>query len=375
MMDLEPLVGDRIRKGSLRHFFNPNTILTGKEDAANNFSRGYQLGNSNFITDSLDQIRKQVECCDSLQGFNYTFSLGGGTGSGYTTNLLKNMKYYYPKKIHNGFALMPSLHSGSNVLEPYNFILSFELLTDYLDMITCFDNASLNKHSYNIYNSNRINFQDINRVMAQVMSSTTSSTRFEKTRILHLQELQMNMVPFKSLRFLSPSFIHHDPFDDLNFSDKIKFSESNLASSLFEPQNFLNEVNSNMGRFLTSTVLLRGPFSEAEVQGRLTQMRESKIDDFVSWCPTGFGVWVTQRPSLNTRTAVASELGMSGCVLANTSGFRFSLRKIMSRFDKMFHFRSFVHWFVGAGAVEGEFYSGREMFEYIEKDLLEVEKD
>ncbi len=44
-MDLEPTVVDEIRTGTYRQLFHPEQLVTGKEDAANNYARGhYTLG-------------------------------------------------------------------------------------------------------------------------------------------------------------------------------------------------------------------------------------------------------------------------------------------------------------------------------------------
>ena len=46
MVDLEPTVVDEVRTGTYRQLFHPEQLITGKEDAANNFARGhYTIGN------------------------------------------------------------------------------------------------------------------------------------------------------------------------------------------------------------------------------------------------------------------------------------------------------------------------------------------
>ena len=40
MADLEPTVIDQIRTGSYKKLFHPNQLVSGKEDAANNYARG-----------------------------------------------------------------------------------------------------------------------------------------------------------------------------------------------------------------------------------------------------------------------------------------------------------------------------------------------
>ena len=45
-MDLEPTVIDEVRTGTYRQLFHPEQLISGKEDAANNFARGHYTGAS-----------------------------------------------------------------------------------------------------------------------------------------------------------------------------------------------------------------------------------------------------------------------------------------------------------------------------------------
>jgi len=59
-IDLEPTVIDEIRTGTYRQLFHPEQLVTGKEDAANNYARGhYTVGK--FNPESL----KILHCADN----------------------------------------------------------------------------------------------------------------------------------------------------------------------------------------------------------------------------------------------------------------------------------------------------------------------
>ena len=45
-VDLEPTVIDEVRTGAYRQLFHPEQLISGKEDAANNFARGHYTGSS-----------------------------------------------------------------------------------------------------------------------------------------------------------------------------------------------------------------------------------------------------------------------------------------------------------------------------------------
>ena len=105
-VDLEPSVIDTIRTGPYRKLFSPYGFKSGKEDAANLYARGryvslfkisfliiVQTVGRDYIDETVERIRKIVDQCDSLQGFMIFHSVGGGTGSGFASELLNKLKY------------------------------------------------------------------------------------------------------------------------------------------------------------------------------------------------------------------------------------------------------------------------------------------
>ncbi|EPY80771.1 tubulin, alpha 1-like protein [Camelus ferus] len=68
-VDLEPRAIDEVCTGTYRQLFHPEQLITGKEDAANNYARGHYTIGKEIIDLFLDQIWKQSDKCTSLQGF------------------------------------------------------------------------------------------------------------------------------------------------------------------------------------------------------------------------------------------------------------------------------------------------------------------
>jgi len=82
MVDLEPTVIDEVRTGTYRQLFHPEQLISGKEDAANNFARGHYTIGKEIVDLVLDRLRKLADNCTGLQGFMIFNAVGGGTGSG-----------------------------------------------------------------------------------------------------------------------------------------------------------------------------------------------------------------------------------------------------------------------------------------------------
>lgn len=107
-LDLEPTVIDEVRTGTYRQLYHPEQLISGKEDAANNFARGHYTVGKEIIDICLDRIRKLADQCTGLQGFLMFHSVGGGTGSGLASLLLERLSVDYGKKSKLGFTIFPS---------------------------------------------------------------------------------------------------------------------------------------------------------------------------------------------------------------------------------------------------------------------------
>jgi tubulin alpha len=82
---------DEIRTGTYRQLFSTDQLITGKEDAANNYARGHYTIGKEQIEATMDHIKKVCEKCHGLQGFLVFHSYGGGTGSGFSSLLMEKL--------------------------------------------------------------------------------------------------------------------------------------------------------------------------------------------------------------------------------------------------------------------------------------------
>lgn len=60
-------VTDEVRTGVYRQLFHPEQLITGKEDAANNYARGHYTIGKEIVDVVLDRIRKLADQCTGLQ--------------------------------------------------------------------------------------------------------------------------------------------------------------------------------------------------------------------------------------------------------------------------------------------------------------------
>lgn len=56
-----------LRTGTYRQLFNPAQMISGKEDAANNYARGHYTIGKEQVEVVVDRIRAMADNCNSLQ--------------------------------------------------------------------------------------------------------------------------------------------------------------------------------------------------------------------------------------------------------------------------------------------------------------------
>lgn len=151
-IDLEPNVIDEVRNGPYRSLFHPETLVTGKEDAASNCSssfiglhvptscfffsldaRGHYTIGKEQIDVVMDKVRRLADNCSGLQGFFVFHSFGGGTGSGFGALILERLSTDYGKKSKLEFSVYPAPTLANSVVEPYNSVLTTHTTLEHSD--------------------------------------------------------------------------------------------------------------------------------------------------------------------------------------------------------------------------------------------------
>ncbi len=142
-VDLEPSVVDEVRSGMYKKLFHPDQLISGKEDAANNYARGHYTVGKEIVDQVLDKVRRQSEQCSGLQGFLIFHSFGGGTGSGFTSLLMERLSVDYGKKSKLEFSIYPAPQVATAVVEPYNSILTTHTTLEHSDCAFMVDNEAI----------------------------------------------------------------------------------------------------------------------------------------------------------------------------------------------------------------------------------------
>jgi len=87
------VIQHKIKNGDLRDLFQDDQFITDNPGCGNNWAVGHIEFGKVYEPILQEKIRQAVEKCDSLQGFTFLHSLGGGTGSGFGTFALESIFY------------------------------------------------------------------------------------------------------------------------------------------------------------------------------------------------------------------------------------------------------------------------------------------
>ncbi|XP_018403074.1 PREDICTED: tubulin alpha chain-like isoform X2 [Cyphomyrmex costatus] len=329
MIDLEPTVVDEVRMGRYRQLYHPEQLITGKEDAANNYARGHYSIGSEIIESVMDRVRRLTDQCTGLQGFFVFHSFGGGTGSGFTSLLMEKLSDDYSKKSKLEFVIYPAPQVSTAVVEPYNAILTTHTTISHSDCAFMVDNEAIYDICRRKLGIERPLYANLNRLISQVVSSITASLRFDGALNVDLTEFQTNLVPYPRIHFPLATYA---PVVSAEKAYHEGISVAEITSECFEAANQMVKCDP----------------------------RE------------GFKVGINYQPPTAVPGGDLAKVQRAVSMLSNTTAIEEAWAKLNRKFDLMYNKRAFIHWYVGEGMEELEFAEAREDLAALERDYEEV---
>merc|ERR1712054_411639 len=349
-LDLEPTVIDEVRTGTYRQLFHPEQLISGKEDAANNFARGHYTIGREIVDLCLDRIRKLADNCTGLQGFLVFQAVGGGTGSGLGSLLLERPSVDYGKKSKIGFCVSPSL-------------------LEHTDVAVMLDNEALYDICRRCLDIERPTYTNLNRLTAQVISSLTASLRFDGALNVDVTEFQTNLVPYPRIHFMVSSYA---PVISAEKAYHESLSVAEITNACFEPANMMTKCDPRHGKYMACCMMYRGDVVPKDVNAAIATIKTKRTIQFVDWCPTGFKCGINYQPPTVVPGGDLAKVQRACCMIANSTAIAEVFSRLDHKFDLMYAKRAFVHWYVGEGMEEGELSEAREDLAALEKDYEEV---
>ena len=368
-IDLEPGPVDEVQHGAYRQLFHPDQMITGKEDAANNYARGHYTVGKEQIDRFMDKMQRLAENCSGLQGFLIFRAFGGGTGSGFTSLLCERLSLEYGKKSKLEFSVYPAPELATAVVEPYNSILTTHTTMEHIDCAFMVDNEAIYDLCRSKLGIDRPTYVNLNRIIGQVVSSITASLRFEGALNVDLTEFQTNLVPYPRIHFPLATYA---PIMGSEKAGHESISVAEITNACFEPTYQMVKCDPRHGKYMSCCLLYRGDVIPRDVNAAVSSIKAKRSIQFVDWCPTGFKIGINNQPPTVIPGGDLAKVKRAVCMLSNTTAISEAWERLDRKFDLMYAKRAFVHWYVGEGMEEGEFSEAREDLAALEQDYIEV---
>jgi tubulin epsilon len=376
IVDMEEGVINQILKSDIGELFDTKQLIRDVSGAGNNWAHGFYEYGSLYTNTILEKINKVLEECDSPQCFMLTHSIGGGTGSGLGSYIVKTLNENYPDLYKFTASVFPS-KDDDVITSPYNSILSLNQLINNADCVLPIDNQSLidicnkvesetSKEGKSIFKSGNSTqnknildadsngvkqvssgkkkpYDKMNSIIAHLLCNLTCSMRFEGTLNVDINDITMNLVPYPRLHFIlsaiSPLYHVLDKKLEPRKSDQIFADVFDKDHGLISIDNLYN------GTYLASALIARGDLAISDIMYNIEKQKKNL--KMVSWNFEGFKIGLCDQPPVNMKYGLLN--------LSNNTAISNSFEKLRDRFMILYKRKAHIHHYTEYMKDQGDF--------------------
>jgi tubulin beta len=260
------------------------------------------------------------------------------------TLLVSKVREEYPDRIMTTYSVFPSPKVSDVVVEPYNSLLSIHQLIENADEVSVIDNEALYDILFRQLKLKMPQFADLNNLVAKTMAGTTACLRFPGQLNSDLRKLGVNLIPFPRLHFF---IVGTAPLTAADTEKYRKVDVKGLTEQAFDANNMMAACDPRAGKYLTASVIFRGPVSSKEVDEQMLVTQNRNAAFFAEWIPHNIKSSICNVPP---------EGSGSGCsLIGNNTAIMDIFQRIQEQFSAMFERKAFLHWYTGEGMDEMEF--------------------
>jgi hypothetical protein len=162
-----------------------------------------------------------------------------------------------------------------------------------MDVSFTVDNEALYDICRRSLDIERPTYTNLNRLIAQVISSLTASLRFDGALNVDVTEFQTNLVPYPRIHFALTSYA---PVISAEKAYHEQLSVAEITNAVFEPGNMMVKCDPRHGKYMACCMMYRGDVVPKDVNAAVATIKTKRTIQFVDWCPTGFKCGINYQP-------------------------------------------------------------------------------
>nr|XP_011770810.1 tubulin epsilon chain isoform X5 [Macaca nemestrina] len=353
LIDMEEGVVNEILQGPLRDVFDTKQLITDISGSGNNWAVGHRVFGSLYQDQILEKLRKSAEHCDCLQCFFIIHSMGGGTGSGLGTFLLKMLEDEFPEVYRFVTSIYPSVEYHLYPLFLIASLLMFFPQKSLFDIISKIDlmvnsgklgttvkpKSLVTSSSGALKTRHKKPFDAMNNIVANLLLNLTSSARFEGSLNMDLNEISMNLVPFPQLHYLVSSLTPLYTLTDVNIPPR---RLDQMFSDAFSKDHQLLRADPKHSLYLACALMVRGNVHISDVRRNIERLKPSL--QFVSWNQEGWKTSLCSIPPVGHSHSLLA--------LANNTCVKPTFMELKERFMRLYKKKAHLHHYLQVEGME-----------------------
>ena len=338
----------------------PDQIVQTSE-SGESFTAGESLGR--LHNDQIQEsIRKLIEPCSTFQGFFIYNSISGGL-SGLSSHMIENFSDFYSKSTKVGITVFPS--STSDDLATYNSVLSFNSYLSKLDSCFYLENEAIQRVYKSVLDINSVTKDDINMMIASLVSQITSSLRFEDGNEMSIRNFVSDYIPYPPAKYLVASMA---PVLNRNSEEQDKVNPCDACLAAYSDEYLFSNTSLKEGKLIAGHIFYRGNIGPKDICLAASNLRITKNLQFADWTTSGIRSRISHAQLNGFRDSLFLKSGKEVCFVCNTTAMKRNFSEIKEKFDA-----AWGRGFRGTGNDEGGLMQGREGLETLVQDYFEME--
>uniref|UniRef100_A0A0A9YZ44 Tubulin beta chain n=1 Tax=Lygus hesperus TaxID=30085 RepID=A0A0A9YZ44_LYGHE len=360
-MDTDPNTMDNVVSGPQGRLLQRGAAVSGREAANGLYSCAKRQSGPEMGPTVVENVRKLTEKENGApEGFLFTHSMAGGTGSGLTADMLGRLKEEYPKSHQLQLAVFPEkeLKSKDSLFGFYNAALMLKDTLDDPRTVILVDNPALlgilNSCSLKPINGN--SYRSANQLLAHVASALTACTRFYGTSPILLEDLEAFLVPTNLLRFSSPAI---NPISQGCYCHGVqpeKMETRDVTTGCFDPRAQLNSATGVKGEpVISSSLVYRGKNDKDEINRSIHQAVNQYDVRFGEGIQKGFKVGLAETAPSLVPFQEHKKANTSAALFLNTTALAVPFSFLKEVIQAMLDRRTNLHYYLENGEEPNDF--------------------